>query len=112
MLANDALSFGFLRVAHQHGVRVPGDLSVVGFDGLPQGELLYRALTTMRQPMREMGRMACMRLFEEPARTPVRTELTMELVVRETTGPAAPQSVVRRELRLVPGADRPDALGV
>jgi LacI family transcriptional regulator len=112
VLANDALSFGFLRVAHQRGVRVPGDLSVVGFDGLPQGELLYRALTTMRQPMREMGRMACMRLFEEPAETPVRTELTMDLVVRETAGPAAPQSAVRRELRLVPGADRPDALGV
>ena len=111
VLANDALSFGFLRVAHQRGLRVPGDLSVVGFDGLPQGELLYRALTTMRQPMREMGRMACMRLFDSAADTPVRTELAMELVVRETSAPAR-QVAVSRELRLIPGADIPDGLGV
>lgn len=107
VLANDALAFGFLRVAHQRGVRVPADMSVVGFDGLPQGELLYRALTTMRQPMREMGRIACMRLFEGLADTPIRTELAMELVVRESSGPAR-QVAVRRELRLIPrGASDP-----
>ena len=105
VLANDALCFGFLRVAHQRGLRVPGDVSVVGFDGLPQGEFLYRALTTMRQPMREMGRMACMRLFEGPADAPVRTELAMELLVRETTGPA-PQALLRRDLKLLRPADR------
>jgi LacI family transcriptional regulator, galactose operon repressor len=36
VLANDALAFGFMRAAQQRGVRIPGDLSLAGFDGLPR----------------------------------------------------------------------------
>ncbi len=103
VLANDALAFGFMRVAHQHGLRMPQDLSVVGFDGLPQGAVFYPALTTVAQPMREMGRVACRRLFEtigDPGRRE-RIEFPMELIVRESTGPAGPAKPAERHLRPV-----------
>lgn len=105
VLANDALAFGFMRVAHQQGLRMPEDLSIVGFDGLPQGALFYPALTTMKQPMPEMGRTACRRLFEERADVAQPTEFAMELVVRESTGPARAR-VAGRDLRLMPSPDR------
>jgi len=81
---------------------MPADLSIVGFDGLPQGSLFYPALTTVRQPMREMGRVACRRLFERDTESGVvdRAEFPMELVVRESTGPVLGTSP-RRDLRLV-----------
>ena len=101
VLANDALAFGFMRVAHQRGVRMPQDLSIVGFDGLPQGSLFYPSLTSVRQPMREMGRVACRRLFDRDSETAVvdRAEFPMELLVRESTGPVMPAP--RRDLHLV-----------
>ena len=87
VLANDALAFGFMRVALQRGIRMPSDLSVIGFDGLPHGGLFYPALTTVSQPMREMGRVACRQLFEaieNPGRLES-TEFPMVLVEREST---------------------------
>lgn len=102
VLANDALAFGFMRVALRRGVRVPQDLSVIGFDGLPHGALSYPALTSVSQPMRDMGRVACSRLFdaiEAPGRIES-TEFPMALIERESTGPA-PSGGSRRDLRLV-----------
>jgi LacI family transcriptional regulator len=90
VLANDALASGFMRVAHHVGVRMPADLSIVGFDGLPEGERLWPALTSVAQPMRAMGAAACRRLFEV-IETPgqVQTiEFPMRVIVRESTGPA------------------------
>ena len=90
VLANDALAFDFMRLALQRGIKMPQELSVVGFDGLPHGALLYPALTTMSQPMGEMGRVACGRLFE-PLQEPESIEITefpMVLLKRESTGPA------------------------
>jgi LacI family transcriptional regulator len=100
VLANDALALGFLRVAHERNIPVPEMLSVAGFDGLPAGEIAWPSLTTMAQPVREMGRVACRRLFEaidEPGRLE-RIQFRMELVVRESTGPAgkAPRPAPRR----------------
>jgi len=90
VMGNDALALGFLRVAQQRGIRVPQSLSVVGFDNVPEGALLWPGLTTVAQPMREMGRAACCQLFESIARVVnVQTvEYPMELVARESTGPA------------------------
>ena len=90
VLANDALAFGFMRVALQRGIRMPQDLSIAGFDGLPHGALFCPALTTVSQPMRDMGRVACCRLFEaidDPGRVEM-TEFPMALIERESTGPA------------------------
>jgi LacI family transcriptional regulator len=106
VLANDALAFGFMRVAQQRGLRMPQDLSLVGFDGLPQGALFYPALTTMSQPIPEMGRIACRRLFEtmaDPGRVE-KTEFPMALIIRESTGPG-PSTRPRPDLHLVLNSD-------
>ena len=63
-MANDALAFGFMRVALRRGIQMPDQLSIIGFDGLPEGTLVYPALTTAAQPIREMGRVAVQRLLE------------------------------------------------
>src|SRR6185503_11069979 len=65
VFGNDALAIGFIRAAQQRGIRVPDDLSVAGFDGIPEGARSWPGLTTMAQPMCEMGRDACRRLFME-----------------------------------------------
>ena len=86
--ANDALALGFMRVAHQRHVRLPRDLSIVGFDDVPLGGLTWPALTTVAQPMREMGRAACRRLFEAISSPGLleTTEYPVTLVVRGSTG--------------------------
>ena len=95
VFANDSLASGFMRVAHQRRISIPGALSIVGFDGLPEGALLWPALTTMAQPMREMGSAACRRLFEvieSPGQLQT-MEFPMRLIVREST--AAPKALAR-----------------
>jgi LacI family transcriptional regulator len=91
IFANDALALGFLRVAHERGVRVPQDVSVAGFDGLPQGAIAWPSLTTVAQPIRDMGRVACRRLFEAIAvpGSVEQIQFRMTLVPRESTGAAA-----------------------
>ena len=84
----------FMRVAHQRKIRIPEDLSIVGFDGLPEDELLWPALTSVAQPMLEMGSAACRRLFEaidSPGRLQT-IEFPMSLTAREST--AAPRGLV------------------
>src|SRR4051794_8427996 len=55
---NDNVAVGTLQAAQERGLRVPEDLSVVGFDDAEQAEIVTPALTTVRQPLAEMGRMA------------------------------------------------------
>lgn len=92
VLGNDALALGFMRALQQRGLVIPRDLSVVGFDGVPEGARVLPALTTVSQPMREMGRAACRRLLGEieapGAERPTTIEYRMELLVRESTGSA------------------------
>jgi LacI family transcriptional regulator len=89
VLGSDALAIGFIRAAQQRGVRVPGDLSVAAFDGIPDGARSWPGLTTMAQPMREMGRDACRRLFTaiSAGQEPSVVQYSMTLVVRESTAP-------------------------
>jgi LacI family transcriptional regulator len=89
VLGNDALAIGFIRAAQQRGIEVPGDLSVAGFDGIPEGARSWPGLTTMAQPMLEMGRDACRRLFTAiaAAEEPSILQHSMTLVVRESTSP-------------------------
>jgi DNA-binding LacI/PurR family transcriptional regulator len=103
VMANDALAFGFMRVALRLGIQMPDQLSIVGFDGLPQGALAYPALTTVSQPMEEMGRVAVQRLIESidaPGRVET-VEFPMELVIRESTARAPSVPVKERFLRPV-----------
>lgn len=89
--ANDALAIAFLRTVLQHRVRVPEDVSVVGFDGVPEGALYWPGLTSARQPSGDLGAAACrtlLRMIDEPEQAPqTRTELPMDLLVRESSGP-------------------------
>lgn len=60
---NDMVAFGFIQALHQHGIRVPDDVSVVGFDDIPFAETFIPPLTTVRYPSDETGRLAAMMLF-------------------------------------------------
>jgi LacI family transcriptional regulator len=90
---NDNLAVGAMRAARTAGVRVPEDLSVVGFDDTEEAAIVTPALTTVRQPLAEMGRMAVSllgRLLEGQQVEALSVELATRLVVRESTAaPAA-----------------------
>ncbi len=92
---NDAIALGFMRVALQHGIKIPERLSVAGFDNIPEGALLWPGLTTVAQPTRDMGRAACQKLFEAIAETSEHEVIVypVDLVIRESTAP--PPSNVR-----------------
>ena len=103
---SDAAAFGVLGAAGELGLDVPGELSVLGFDDI--AELAYggAALSTVRQPLREMGRVAVRRLLDriaDPMQDPVRVVLDTELVIRQTT---APPAAPRRRRRPTPATDR------
>jgi LacI family transcriptional regulator len=90
--ANDLSALAALEVAADLGLDVPRQLSVVGFDNIPESALAHPALTTVQQPIRQMGHDAIAMLVgliagEEPADTHVTLETT--LVIRRST--AAPE---------------------
>jgi LacI family transcriptional regulator len=62
--ANDDMAAGVMWAAGEHGLKVPHDLSVCGFDDIPLACQLWPALTTIRQPSRDMGRLAALQLLE------------------------------------------------
>jgi LacI family transcriptional regulator len=86
---NDEMAAGVLQAARQLGVRVPEDLSLVGFDDFQIASRLWPTLTTVRTPTREIGRLAVERLMgrEDDSRDP-KSRLP-SLVVRESTAPPA-----------------------
>jgi len=87
---NDAIAVGTLRAAHERGVRVPEELSVIGFDDIAYATMVGPMLTTVRQPLGELGRTAVnllLRLLERPGSEPRQIELSTRLVVRDTTAP-------------------------
>jgi LacI family transcriptional regulator len=88
---NDNSAIGTLNVARRLGLRVPEDLSVVGFDDTFQATIVTPVLTTVRQPLAELGRLGVsllMRLIEGQRLDAMRIELATTLVVRDSTGPA------------------------
>jgi len=87
---NDDMAVGALNAALQRGLRVPEDLSIVGFDDSVQAQNVSPKLTTVYQPLAEMGRMAVSlltRILEGQRLEAVRVELGTRLIVRGTTGP-------------------------
>lgn len=85
---NDLTALGVLAYAREHGLRVPQDWSVVGFDDLFLSQHLYPPLTTVRQPMLEMGREAAAVLLGliHGEETTTRLQMPGELVIRQSTG--------------------------
>jgi DNA-binding LacI/PurR family transcriptional regulator len=94
---SDVMAVGVYDAASNLGLRVPRDLSVVGFDDVPEAQWAVPALTTIRQPVAEMGAVAVRLLMRVPelgsmsdARDINRVDLPTSLVVRSSTGPPPP----------------------
>jgi DNA-binding LacI/PurR family transcriptional regulator len=86
----DMLAFGAQRLAHERGLSIPGDLSLVGFDDIPPAARNEPPLTTVRQPLAEKGQVAYELLQELLAgEAPRNVMLPVELVVRDSTAPPA-----------------------
>jgi len=86
--ANDDMAAGTIRTASEMGLSIPGDVSVCGFDDTPLSRQIYPPLTTVRQPTREMGRLATHELFKR-IKTPDAGQLILapyELQLRKSTG--------------------------
>jgi DNA-binding LacI/PurR family transcriptional regulator len=87
-VANDQMALGLLRALHEAGRRIPGDISVVGFDDIPEAEYFTPPLTTVRQNFNEMGRRSLLLLLEQiesGVREPRRETVPPELIVRAST---------------------------
>lgn len=85
---NDAMAVGALRILHQHNIRVPGDISIVGFDDTDEALHVTPPLTTIHVEKEEMGRIATQLLISRIKRKKdvrQRVVLTTRLVVREST---------------------------
>jgi LacI family transcriptional regulator len=85
---NDPMAIGAMRAARSRGFRIPEDVSIVGFDDTNEAQFVTPGLTTVRQPLAEMGRMAAsllVRLLENQAHVTLHLELATRLVVRDST---------------------------
>lgn len=93
---NDLVAAGALKAAKAAGLRVPSDVSIVGFDDVPLASMLEPALTTIAQPIADMATWAVERIHAQidaldqgaPLPVPEITYVPCRLVVRESTGPA------------------------
>jgi LacI family transcriptional regulator len=89
---NDIAAIGAIRALKDAGLAVPGDVSVVGFDDILSAAYCTPSLTTVRQPLTEMGKRGAQVLLERIAdrgkEYPSEIVMAPELAVRESTGPA------------------------
>ncbi|WP_393060258.1 LacI family DNA-binding transcriptional regulator [Streptomyces sp. LN549] len=89
LFANDQMAVGALRALARRGVRVPQDMAVTGFDGIPLGRIVQPALTTVRQPIRRLGEQAVELLVERlnnSGREPVSLTLPVSVIRRTSCG--------------------------
>jgi DNA-binding LacI/PurR family transcriptional regulator len=91
-VASDVVAFGAIGALRARRLRVPDDMSIVGFDDIPLAGLFDPPLTTVRLPAYELGHAAGIALLDRisHASVPARTLLPTELVVRASTGPPRP----------------------
>lgn len=87
LTVNDVMALGVLQAAHARRIRIPDELSVVGFDDIAMASLASPPLTTVAQPKTELGRSAARSLIEQltSGRVPDPKRLTCTLVVRAST---------------------------
>jgi LacI family transcriptional regulator len=93
MCSNDQMALGIIEVLVDRGIRIPEDTIVTGFDGIDAGRLSTPRLTTVQQPMAQLGRAAMWVMrsrLEDPTRAPIALRLPVKLLLRESSeGPAA-----------------------
>jgi DNA-binding LacI/PurR family transcriptional regulator len=88
---SDQIALGAMRAIKEHSLRIPEDISVIGFDDIPLANFLEPPLTTIRQDLKEIGREAARLLIdriEDPRREPDCVWVNTSLVQRSSTGPA------------------------
>jgi DNA-binding LacI/PurR family transcriptional regulator len=89
-VANDQMALGVLRALHECGREIPREVSIVGFDDIPESQYFMPPLTTVRQDFSEMGRSSLrllLELMQDTGQPPQRVTIAPELVVRRSTGP-------------------------
>lgn len=89
LFANDQMAVGALRALARRGVRVPQDMAVTGFDGIPLGRIVQPPLTTVRQPIRRLGEQAVELLVQrlgDTGREPVSLTLPVSVIRRASCG--------------------------
>jgi LacI family transcriptional regulator len=117
--SNDLMAYGIIDVAEKHGIRIPDDVAIMGFDDMPLSAYIKPGLTTISQPFNAIGETAVELLlsFVDPQFTfpdaaiaqpsalaeiqsevqlPIRCQLPTRLVVRESCGAAQPASLGER----------------
>ena len=88
--AAERVALGLLRALHEAGRDVPGEISVVGFDDIPEAAFFQPPLTTVRQDFIEMGRRSLrllLRTIETGRHSEEGSLVPPELIVRRSTGP-------------------------
>jgi len=91
--ANDHVALGLMRAMAEYGRRIPGDVSLIGFDDVPEAAYLYPALTTIRQEFAEVGREALRLLLDQlvvGARSAESVLVQPDLISRDTVGSPPP----------------------
>ena len=88
-VASDSMAISFMKIVMEGGVRVPEDLSVVGFDGIEFSEFVTPTLTTIQQPRHEIGRQGARSLIEalRDGTRPNSARLDAPLLIRDSTAP-------------------------
>ncbi|MCD6384347.1 LacI family DNA-binding transcriptional regulator [Candidatus Sumerlaeota bacterium] len=97
MCSNDAIAIGAYRRLAEVGLRIPEDISVIGFDNVSYSNYLYVPLTTVSQPTYEIGKMSFELLMErikEPKQKAKRILVQAELVKRRSCGPVREEEVI------------------
>jgi len=87
--SNDQLALGSLRALHEAGLEVPGHVSIVGFDNIPESAFFDPPLTTIDHPFDAVGRRSLeylIQIIRDPAIRPKHQNITPTLVCRESTG--------------------------
>jgi LacI family transcriptional regulator len=93
--SSDLIAMGVMDAARNRNIKIPADLSLVGFDDIPMSAVLIPQLTTVRQPLDEMGRCATqilLNLIQKPEGKQTSVILATELILRESTAPPRPDT--------------------
>jgi LacI family transcriptional regulator len=88
--SNDLSAFGAMDAVREYGLHIPDDISIIGFDDIPQASFVYPKLATVRQPLELMGQVAVKLLLEQiedQSRPPQRVALETQLVIRDSCSP-------------------------
>lgn len=86
---SDPVAFVVMRAIHDHGLSIPDDISVIGFDNIEQSQYVEPPLTTISQPLYNMGEIATQKLIKmiknPPLKDPIIDILPTELIIRKST---------------------------